>query len=525
MNVFFLKKEIEKIPLAYDSLRAQAVENARQLKSCIYIATASGFYIVFALLFHYTGTTDFFYTLVIMPVALIFFGVGSTYLVAWYYGSTKEMLDYFGSEGKLIEGKILKETYANKTYRYEVGFYTGEREERIWITRSLEDKTFSEGEVVTVAWLNGYIQKAAVIPSQGKLISLSRHYTRQKPGETYKGITVLHCPGCAGLVPLSEEAEVACPHCGARVSMPENQRKIVSDFKQKSKLNAEVYRQWKNLSPEKLAPWLFKLINVLPFILLCLGFFAELVLVIAYKKDPPFSFKEFSLYFWLPLTGFTFLSSLLSGRNLWADDVSRLKDFFMAYYPNDKDRPCQCRDCGAALSVSSDEAFTLCTYCGSENYLIADNNRKKFVAKKLSALKFRVEDAVQLCRFRKKRERFNSGGRAILFVLFFIPLCIETPWFDESSQNYWWLLITGDVWFLTICLYFIFREAFLPPIEDADWLPPGLSLELEESNRKSTKVKTRAFYGPEAFERQNYTVPLIPLGIYICLHLTFIFVN
>ncbi|MFL5752151.1 MAG: hypothetical protein ACJ76F_01995 [Bacteroidia bacterium] len=524
MNVFFLKKEIEKIPPVYDSLRTQVMENAGQVKSCIYIALGSGLYILFAFLLYRSDITDFFYTAVGMPVAVIFLGVGSIYLIAWYYGNTKELLDYFGPGGELIEGEIRKEFRKDKTYRYEVIFYTN-RDERVWITGGLEEEIFSEGDRVTVAWLNGYIQKAALIPSKGKLISLSRHYVSQKADEAHRGITVLHCPGCGGLVPLSEKAEVSCPHCGSAVFIPEGQREIVAGFKQKAELNAEVYLQWKNLKPRKLPRWFFIVINVLPFILLCCGFLAELVLIIVYRKGELFRFETFAFYFWVPLTVFTFFSSLLSGRNLWADDVSRLKNFFMAYYPNSKDEPCQCRDCGAALPLSSDEAFTLCTYCGSENYIVPDSNRKIVVGKKLSALKFRVEDAVQLCRFRKKRERFNSVGRAIAFVLFFIPVCLETPWFDERSQNYWWLLIAIDIWFLTICSYFIFREAFLPPIEDADWLPPGLSSEMEASGKRNPKLKTRSFYGPEAFERQNYMVPLIPLGIYICLHLAFIFVN
>jgi hypothetical protein len=98
------------------------------------------------------------------------------------------------------------------------------------------------------------------------------------------------------------------------------------------------------------------------------------------------------------------------------------------------------------------------------------------------------------------------AGLLVLPLLWSFVLAVQS--------SYWSLLIALDVFVLSLCVFWMMREAFLPPVtvEELD--------ALRESQRQERKVEraagTRGWY-EHAFEAVNFLFPLIVTLMFVAL--------
>jgi hypothetical protein len=212
--------------------------------------------------------------------------------------------------------------------------------------------------------------------------------------------------------------------------------------------------------------------------------------------------------YWAFVVFITIAGAMYSSRNLWANDVRSMMAFFAARRPDNPRHPFSCRSCGSALAVRTNDAYCICPYCHAENFILPDNQRVSSLQERKENFSILLEDTVQLCRLRKKNGKFFSFGRALALGLMALPLYFLYNPSGIRQPDAWTIAIAVDVWALGICAYWIFREAWLPPVQDTDWLPAAFA------EAQPEKKNTRA-QNDFSMEKQNFLVPLFIVVIYV----------
>ncbi|HJP92395.1 MAG TPA: hypothetical protein VJ875_10595 [Pyrinomonadaceae bacterium] len=81
--------------------------------------------------------------------------------------------------------------------------------------------------------------------------------------------------------------------------------------------------------------------------------------------------------------------------------------------------------------------------------------------------------------------------------------------------SYWSFLIALDVFVLSLCVFWMMREAFLPPatVEELDALR---ATEKHPQDRTTKRAGTRGWYD-HAFEAMNFLVPLVVTLMFVVI--------
>ena len=219
---------------------------------------------------------------------------------------------------------------------------------------------------------------------------------------------------------------------------------------------------------------------------------------------------------WLPLVPAQALAAKVAMRNLLVSGAARVGTAFAAISPSAPGEPPNCRQCGAPLSVGSDDILVRCVYCGAESIVRLDQSGIHALRSRVGSAQLSLAQAMAALTKHASLAAFETRGRTyIIAALLILPLVwsFAGPWIRSS---YWSLLIALDVWVLGICIFWNVREAFLPPvtIEELDALRGTLKeasseLTLEYASEKSPVKRaagTRGWYD-NALEAVDFVVP------------------
>ena len=504
MLLFRLRSSIDKVPS--EPARKRLHSALKEARPQLLIALACALFLLLDATVKISGGIS-----VLTGIAWILFVAAGAYTVA-NYGSVISDLKFFSEDSLLLNGTISHSRGDAKWKIFTVEFTTGDRL-RCWETGLLDAALFREGQSVRIAWRDGYLQYAALLLPDGKPERLARSFTRKISDSFRPDFSALHCPSCGGAVPVSENEKTACPFCGAAVEIPARYREAFAAAETIAGDNHRIVAEWKSLSAIRISNFAYRLLNSLPFLLIAAGM-VMLLLDSLELLDGDAAFLRLlhqpavKMGYWAFVVLITITGAIYSSRNLWANDTRSMMAFFAARRPENPHHPFSCRNCGSALAVRTNEAYCVCPYCHTENFILPGMERMSNLQERKENFAILLEDTVQLCRLRKKNGQVFSFGRALALGLMALPLYFLYNSNGIRQPDAWTFAIAVDVWALGICAYWIFREAWLPPVQDTDWLPAAFA-EAQPEN-KNTRAQNDF-----SMQKQNFLVPLLLVLIYV----------
>lgn len=501
MSLFRLRSVIREVPLK--TSRTLFEKRFKEAMPQLWITLGAFAY----LLFHYlTGIADEFW--VAPLIAWIIFIAGGGVTLA-NFSSLLNDVSFFAKKNQLLNGSVAA-VKGDDRKTFLIAF-TADDKPRYWETGALDAEELQEGAAVKVAWKDEYLQRAALVRKDGSLEGLSRSFLRREIKNASPEFSVLHCPGCGVALPLSKEDHFACPSCGATVTVSKAQQQALAGAEQIATDTQRIVAEWESLAKIRLRPALYRLLNALPFLLVAFG----LLLLLADSLHAPegdspllqlLHRPAIKLSYWTFVIAVTIAGAWYSSRNLWANDVRSMMQFFAARRPSNERHSFSCRTCGSPLSLRDNAALCVCPYCHSENFILPDETRSEELQQRAATFQFLLEDSVQLGRLRRANGRFFSIGRAIGLGLLALPLYFLYDGSGIRPPDAWTIAIAADIFFLGICAYWIFREAWLPPVSDNDWLPDAFDSEEKKQARAQ---------GDFSMEKQNFWIPLLLVAVYV----------
>ncbi len=282
----------------------------------------------------------------------------------------------------------------------------------------------------------------------------------------------LKCPNCNGPVPLGEADTVSCPFCGQSVAIPPEHIALRKAEGQRANLEAELTELYAGIGKPPgllLRAWgsaigqlvitIGKVLSVLFLVwvfligvvwharksiddLKTLGAvlmlpFGALFLVVwllargLHSLAPLFGFDFIDLYSFagtlfvlgvaayvvvsLPLALFRFAESFAKVRQ-------RLQACLAAKPPRAQGGPSECRQCGAALSVTAGALGARCLYCKADNLLALPASWVAHVIDQTKTFHLHVESAVE--EEHSCRSEASSHSRTILFGSLALPIVL-----------------------------------------------------------------------------------------------------
>lgn len=202
---------------------------------------------------------------------------------------------------------------------------------------------------------------------------------------------VLRCGGCQAPVPLSEQPEVACAHCGAAVAIPAAHREALRTAKAAEGARRAAEPLWAKLA----APLGKGASNLgLPLVVV-LPIAASLVAL--FLPNPPLGRAQIYALATLP--------ALVPGAmlHLWAEAVNatalRFREAMSAEPPKRGGASPSCRNCDAPLELSSEAFSVTCPYCQTDNVVTEIPSR--VLKTRLREAVRTLEDATRMLRSRR----------------------------------------------------------------------------------------------------------------------------
>jgi hypothetical protein len=219
-----------------------------------------------------------------------------------------------------------------------------------------------------------------------------------------------------------------------------------------------------------------------------------------------------AIFVWLPLIPAALLASSIGMRNLLVSGATRIGLAFAAIPSASESGELNCRECGAPLTVEAGDILVRCLYCDTESIVRLDASQMRSLETNVGTAKMSLAQAMAALSKHAELASFETRGRVYVIAgMLILPII----WSFASSvqSSYWSFLIALDVFVLTLCVFWMTREAFLPPVtvEELD------ALRATTENRKPERpAGTRGWY-EHAFETVNYLVPLLITIMFVAI--------
>ena len=310
------------------------------------------------------------------------------------------------------------------------------------------------------------------------------------------------CTRCNAALAVVDAPTVGCRYCGAVIDVTAAYREELRLTRDLDQTTLRAVEEWARLDRIKVPRWLFVVAASVPFLLLAGGL---AVLLILREENLP---RLVAIFVWFPLVPAAFLASSIGMRNLLVSGAARIGVAFAAI-PSESGL--NCRQCGAPLSVETGDVLVRCLYCEAESIVRLDESQMRVLRKNVGTAKQSLAQAmsalskhVELASFETRGRVYVVAGLLVLPVVWSFVLAVQT--------SYWSLLIALDVFVLSLCVFWMMREAFLPPVtvEELD------ALRTSERRPRKRPAGTRGWYD-RTNEPINFLVPLLVTLMFVAI--------
>jgi len=311
------------------------------------------------------------------------------------------------------------------------------------------------------------------------------------------------CTRCNAALAVVDAPTIGCAYCGAVNEVPAAYREELRLARDLDETTRHAVAEWARLDRIKVPRWLFVVAASVPFLLMAGGFAILLTLRVV---NLPWLV---AIFVWLPLAPAALLASSVGMRNLLVSGAARIGVALAAI--SSASGELNCRQCGAPLSVEAGDVLARCLYCGAESIVRLDESQMQSLERNVGTAKQSLAQAMSALSKHAELASFETRGRVYVIAgLLVLPLVWS---FVLAVQlSYWSLLIGLDVFVLSLCVFWMMREAFLPPVtvEELD------ALRATERRPQKRPAGTRGWYD-RAFEPLNYLVPLLVTLMFVAI--------
>src|ERR1700752_3234614 len=319
------------------------------------------------------------------------------------------------------------------------------------------------------------------------------------------------CSRCNASLVVVDAPAVACRYCGAKNEVPSPYREELRLSRDLDQTTRRAIAEWARLDDIKVPRWWFVGATSIPFLLITVGLLVLLTLVILKTVSTTDLPRFVAVFVWLPIAPAALLASTIGMRNLLVSGAARVGLAFAAIPSASEGGELNCRQCGAPLNVEAGDILVRCLYCEAESIVRLDESQLRSLETNVGTAKMSLAQAMAALSKPADLASFETRGRVYVIAgLLVLPVIWSFALAVQSS--YWSLLIALDVFVLSLCVFWMLREAFPPPVTVEE-----LEVLKASTNRTAKRVEgTRRWYD-NAFERVNFLIPLAITLIFLAI--------
>ena len=321
-------------------------------------------------------------------------------------------------------------------------------------------------------------------------------------------IDPFQCSRCNGALVVVDAPTVACRYCGAVNEVPVAYREELRLSRDLDQTTRHAIAEWERLDRIKVPHWWFVAAVSVPFLLIAAGLAILLMLGVLKTVSSTNLPLLLAIFVWLPLVPVALLASSIGMRNLLVSGAARIGLAFAAIPAESGDL--NCRQCGAPLSVEAGDILVRCLYCGVESIVRLDALQMRSLEENVGTAKMSLAQAMAALSKHAELASFETRGR-VYIVAGLLVLPVVWSFASSIQSSYWSFLIALDVFVLSLCVFWMMREAFLPPVtvEELDALR-------HSQNRPTQRAGTRGWY-EHTSEAVNFLVPVVVTLMFVAL--------
>lgn len=323
-------------------------------------------------------------------------------------------------------------------------------------------------------------------------------------------IDPFQCARCDASLVVVDAPTVICRFCGVTNEVPAAYREELRLARDLDQTTRRAIAEWERLDHIKVPRGWFVSTATIPFLLIAAGLAILLTLGILRMVSRTNLPWFVAILVWLPLVPAVLLASSTGMRNLLVSGAARVGLAFAAI-PSASDGELNCRQCGAPLPVEAGDVLVRCLYCGTESIVRLDATQMRSLKKNVGTAKMSLAQAMAALSKHAELASLETRGRVYIIAgLLVVPLVWSFAPAIQSS--YWSFLIAFDVFVLSLCVFWMMREAFLSPvtIEELD------ALRTDKHPRRKRAEGTRGWYD-HASEPLNFLVPLVVTLMFVAI--------
>ncbi|HXS02485.1 MAG TPA: hypothetical protein VN724_18075 [Pyrinomonadaceae bacterium] len=321
------------------------------------------------------------------------------------------------------------------------------------------------------------------------------------------------CARCNASLVVVDAPSVECRYCGAVNEVPAAYREELRLTRDLDQTTRRAVEEWARLDSIKVPRWWFVSAVSIPFLLLAGGLAILLVLGLLKVVSNTKLVQLVAFLVWFPLVPVALLASWVGMRNLLVNGAARIGVAFAAI--SSESGELNCRQCGAPLTVEPGDIMVRCLFCEAESIVRLDASQMRSLEANVGTAKMSLAQAMGALSKHAELASFETRGRVyVVGGLLLLPLVWS---FAEGVQSsYWSLLIALDVFVLSLCVFWMMREAFLLPVtvEELDAL--RTSEKDPQNGRPKRPAGTRGWYDHSS-DPVNFVIPIAVTLMFIAI--------
>ena len=321
------------------------------------------------------------------------------------------------------------------------------------------------------------------------------------------------CARCNASLVVVDAPSVECRYCGAVNEVPAAYREELRLTRDLDQITRRAVEEWARLDRIKVPRWCFVSAVSIPFLLLAGGLAILLVLGLLKVVSNTKLVQLVAFLVWFPLVPVALLASWVGMRNLLVNGAARIGVAFAAI--SSESGELNCRQCGAPLTVEPGDIMVRCLFCEAESIVRLDASQMRSLEANVGTAKMSLAQAMGALSKHAELASFETRGRVyVVGGLLLLPLVWS---FAEGVQSsYWSFLIALDVFVLSLCVFWMMREAFLLPVtvEELDAL--RTSEKDPQNGRPKRPAGTRGWYDHSS-DPVNFVIPIAVTLMFVAI--------